>query len=105
MDIFNQVRISERNPNYGVDGRPEWLTSEVTQVSKLMIRINHQTGYVLLAERTGDDEPDQWFEFSGHVVGAVEVDEHGIIFQALTRRVSGNLVRVVVTRKGIYGEA
>lgn len=101
MTIFNEVRIAERNPNYGVDG-PEWLPPVVsTGLNRLMVRFN-TNGHMIVAERTDDDS--DFFQFSGWVIGNYDVDEYGIIFDALDSKRGGKVNHVIITRKGVYGE-
>ena len=95
MDIFNQVRIT---PVY-LQGSGEIKDPVVTDVENLKIRFNPNNGHVLLFEKT-DDDVDDWFEFGGWVIGSVEVDEYGMLFKAYD---GYQVVRVIVTRKGVYG--
>lgn len=97
MDIFNQVRVSK------VDYAGRASAAEVSDVEKLIIRINHGNGYVFLAE-SADDTVEEWFQFSGYALGPVDVDENGITFDAVGGEDDfQGRYRVVVTRKGIYG--
>ena len=95
MDIFNEVRI---RPNSNTGAPSESVVHEVTD---LIIRINYNTGHVMLAERRNDgDESPEDFQFFAYIIGPVQIDEFGFTFKAVK---SDKVYHVIVTRKGVYG--
>jgi hypothetical protein len=100
VNVFDEVRIAKPSSPGGYS----WDKSKVhTDLHRLMIRFN-DNGHVLLAERPEDEySDDPYFQWSGWVVGRVDVDEYGITFDAVVDRHKGNLRHVVVTKKGVYG--